>query len=165
MRLYIGADHAGYQYKEKLKDFLQAEGHDPVDLGTFNEDSIDYPDIAREVAEKVYENKESLGILICGSGTGVCMAANKHVGIRAASCANEWLAEHARKHNDANILCLGSRVIGDELARDITRVFLATEFDGGRHQIRVDKISALEGGTPIHGEKRHEDVVPHKKDL
>ena len=141
----MGADHAGYQFKDMLKDYVESLGHDPVDLGTFNEDSIDYPDIAREVAEKVYENEGSLGLLICGSGTGMCIAANKHIGIRAAACTTPRLAEYARKHNDANILCLGQRMIEEEMARNVTKVFLETEFEGGRHQIRVKKMMAAEG--------------------
>lgn len=161
MRIYLGADHAGYKYKEMLMDSLHEHGHDPVDLGTFSEVSVDYPDFAREVAEKVYENKGSYGILICGSGTGMAMAANKHVGIRAAACSTEWLAEYARKHNDANVLCLGARVVAPEMATEIVKVFLSTAFEGGRHEARVAKINSLDGGV----EGIHEIVVEHVKDV
>src|SRR3989338_4139140 len=158
MRLYLGADHAGYKYKEMFMDFLQAEGHDPVDLGTFSEEAVDYPDFAREVAEKVYENKDTFGILICGSGTGMCMAANKHVGIRAAACFTEWLAEFARKHNNANVLCLGARVADFELAKKIATVFLATSFEGGRHEARIAKMNAMDSGADGIHEIRVERV-------
>jgi ribose 5-phosphate isomerase B len=145
MHVYIGADHAGYKLKDQVKDLVEEMGNDVVDLGTFSEDSVDYPDIAREVAEKVYENPGSLGVLICGSGTGMCMAANKHVGIRAASCDSVYLAEYARKHNDANILCMGERVLETvENAKPIIEAFLTTDFEGGRHQRRVDKINAMD---------------------
>lgn len=147
MRVYLGADHAGYATKEMLMEYLKEQGHDPVDLGTFNEEPSDYPDYAREVGEKVYENKEAKGILFCGSGTGMCMAANKHVGIRAAVCTNEWFAEFARKHNDANVLCLATRVTEPELMKKITDVFLATSFEGGRHEARVAKINAMDAGA------------------
>ena len=145
MRIYIGADHAGYTLKEGLKDHIESLGYEVTDLGAFSEDTVDYPDIAREVAEKVYENGGMLGVLICGTGTGMCMAANKHTGIRAASCTDEQMAMYARSHNHANILCLGQRVLNSEdLAKQITKKFLETEFEGGRHEKRVDKIMEVE---------------------
>ncbi len=145
MRIYIGSDHAGYSLKEKLKPHVESLGHEVTDLGTFSEDSVDYPDIAREVAEKVFENGGVLGILICGTGTGMCMAANKHVGIRAASCTDVKMAEYARSHNNANILCMGERILGDEeIAQQITKAFLETEFEGGRHERRVEKMMDIE---------------------
>ena len=107
--VYLGGDHAAFEAKGKLKDFLEAEGYHATDLGTFSEDSIDYPDISREVGEKVVENKDSFGILLCGSGVGVCMAANKVRGVRAASANNLELAEMARKHNNANVLSIPAR--------------------------------------------------------
>ncbi|MDP2624730.1 MAG: ribose 5-phosphate isomerase B [Candidatus Peregrinibacteria bacterium] len=146
MLIYIGSDHAGYKLKGTIHHYLEDElKYDVTDLGSFNEDAIDYPDIAREVAEKVFENEGSLGVLICGSGTGMCIAANKHVGIRAAACTNAYLAEQARKHNDANILCLGGRVLEEEEAKAIVKAFVGSTFEGGRHEVRVNKIKAMEG--------------------
>lgn len=145
MHIYIGSDHAGYVLKNKLHDYIEKElGVSVVDLGAFNQDTIDYPDIGREVAEKVFENPGSLGILVCGTGTGMCIAANKHKGIRAASCQNETLARYARAHNDANVLCLGERIVGEEVARNTVKAFVETSFEGGRHEARVNKIKAME---------------------
>jgi len=139
--LYIGSDHAGYDLKENLKKHLTAKGVKFVDLGTFSGDAVDYPDIAREVCEKVIEEKDSLGILICGTGIGMMMSANKYKGIRAAVCTHEMMAKMARAHNNANVLCLGSRVIGAELAKHILDVFLATEYEGEeRHERRIKKM-------------------------
>ncbi|HCW32656.1 MAG: RpiB/LacA/LacB family sugar-phosphate isomerase, ribose 5-phosphate isomerase B [Candidatus Peregrinibacteria bacterium GW2011_GWF2_39_17] len=139
-QLYLGSDHAGYGLKNNLKDYIETLGYTVVDLGVFSEATYDYPDIAREVAEKVYENLGSFGVLICGTGTGMCIVANKHVGIRGASCSTEELAHYARAHNNANVLCLGQRIIDEEKAKKILAVFLKTPFEGGRHQARVDKI-------------------------
>lgn len=144
MRVYFGADHAGYQFKDQLKDYVESLGYDAIDLGTFNEDSVDYPDIAREVAEKVYENGGALGVLLCGSGTGMCMSANKHKGIRAAAVTSDYLAEFARKHNNANIIAMGSRVVELEAAKSMLKIFLETPFEGGRHERRVEKMMELE---------------------
>ncbi|MFA5842877.1 MAG: ribose 5-phosphate isomerase B [Candidatus Gracilibacteria bacterium] len=147
MKIYFGADHGGYRLKEVLQKYVQEELKlEVVDLGTFGEESVDYPDYAREVAEKVYENAGTLGILVCGTGTGMCIAANKHVGIRAASCTNEMMGQFARAHNNANILCLGQRVITEEMGKSIAKIFLATPFDGERHEVRVQKITAMESG-------------------
>lgn len=146
MRVYIGSDHAGYALKNGIKDYIQSLGHEITDLGAFDESPADYPDIAREVAEKVYENGHngSFGILICGTGTGMCITANKHVGIRAAACTDETLARFARAHNDANVLCLGARIISEDIAKNVVKVFLETSFEGGRHQRRVEKIEKLD---------------------
>lgn len=144
MQIYIGADHAGYELKNKMSAYIEKElKHEVTDLGTFNGDTVDYPDIAREVAEKVFENPGSMGILVCGTGTGMCMVANKQKGIRAASCDNETLARAARAHNDANMLCFGQRIVGEELAKNVVKAFLETAFEGGRHQARVDKIESV----------------------
>lgn len=144
----MGSDHAGYRLKEILQSYLKTLGHDPVDLGAFNEeDPVDYPDFAREVSEKVYENPESFGLLVCGSGTGMCMAANKCIGIRAAAVTTSELAKYARAHNDANVLCLGQRFIDESVAREAAKVFLETKFEGGRHAVRVKKIIELEKGV------------------
>lgn len=139
MKIAIGADHAGFEYKEALTAFLK--DHELKDFGTYSSDSVDYPDFAHPVSSAV-ENKEfDLGILICGSGNGIAITANKHQGIRAAICWNTELASLARKHNNANILCLPARFISVKEAQEITDTFLKTDFEGGRHQNRVNKIS------------------------
>lgn len=138
MKIAIGSDHAGYELKEYLKENI--EGIEFVDLGTKSEESCDYPDYAHPVAEKVETKSVEFGILICGSGNGISMAANKHKGIRAALCWNKEIAELARQHNDANIVSLPARYVSKEEALEIVKKFLNTPFEGGRHQRRVDKI-------------------------
>lgn len=139
--MYIGSDHAGYQLKEVLKEFMTEKGFQFLDLGCFSQDSIDYPDIAREVTEKVVDEKSSVGVLICGTGIGMMMSANKRAGIRAAVCTHELMAKMARLHNDANVLTLGSRITGSELAKHILEVFLTTEFENDeRHCRRIAKM-------------------------
>ncbi|WP_374166653.1 ribose 5-phosphate isomerase B [Arcticibacter sp. MXS-1] len=135
----IGSDHAGFDYKEMLKDFLKDV--QVKDFGTHSPESADYPDFAHPVASSVENGEFTLGILVCGSANGVAITANKHQGIRAAICWTEELAELARKHNNANILCIPARFISEELARAITTRFIETEFEGGRHATRVGKIS------------------------
>ena len=135
----IGADHAGYEYKELLRELLK--NNKVKDYGTFSSDSVDYPDFAHPVATAVEKGESDFGILLCGSANGVAMTANKHEGIRAAICWNEELAELARSHNDANVLCIPARYVSAELAKDITTKFLNTPFEGGRHNNRVQKIS------------------------
>jgi ribose 5-phosphate isomerase B len=135
----IGADHAGFEYKQFLIELLQ--GREIKDYGTYSSDSVDYPDFAHPVAEAVETGDKDMGILICGSANGVAMTANKHEGIRAAICWNEELAELARSHNNANVLCIPARFVSPELARAITEKFINTPFEGGRHANRVDKIS------------------------
>jgi ribose 5-phosphate isomerase B len=137
----IGADHAGFILKGKIINFLESQGYQVQDFGCFSEDSIDYPDFAHPVAKLVEENKGMLGILICGSGNGINMTANKHAGIRSALCWDVEIASLARQHNDANIVALPARFISEDLALEIVRTFLGTEFEGGRHQRRIDKIS------------------------
>jgi ribose 5-phosphate isomerase B len=137
----IGADHAGYEYKEAIKAMLQQQGWQVEDYGTHSTESTDYPDYAHAVAEQVATGKATAGVLICGSGIGVCMTANKHAGVRAALCWNEEVAALTRQHNNANILCLHARFIPAEQAKKMTNIFLATEFEGGRHERRVDKIN------------------------
>jgi ribose 5-phosphate isomerase B len=141
MKIAIGADHAGVDYKTEFIKMLEAEGHEIEDFGTYNSDSVDYPDFAHPVASSVETEKNELGILICGSANGVAMAANKHQGIRAAICWNEELAVLARQHNNANIVCIPARFISLDLAKSIVNKFLAEPFEGGRHGRRVDKIS------------------------
>ena len=136
----IGSDHAGYAYKKVIIEHLTASGFQVADKGTYSEESCDYPVYAHAVAEMVEGGTASAGILICGSGNGVCMTANKHKGIRAALCWNEELTVLARSHNDANILCLPARFIPIEMAEAMTNIFLTTPFEGGRHQRRVDQI-------------------------
>ncbi len=136
----IGADHAGFQLKEKLKIYLEQKGFTLKDFGCHSEDSIDYPDFGHPVADMVEKESGVLGILICGSGNGINMTANKHQGIRSALCWNREIAALARQHNNANILALPARFISDEEAYDIVDTFLATSFEGGRHQNRIDKI-------------------------
>lgn len=143
-QIYIGSDHAGYEMKEAMKKYIaEKPEYKVVDLGAFSQDSIDYPDIAREVCEKIVDENGSLGILICGTGIGMMMSANKRAGIRAAVCTVELMAKMARLHNDANVLCLGSRVIGMDLAKNIVDTFLITKFEGDeRHVRRIGKMEA-----------------------
>lgn len=141
MKLLIGSDHAGFQLKEYLKEELEKQGHVIEDKGTYSTESTDYPDYAHAVAETVENNPEYLGILICGSATGVCMTANKHQGIRAVQSWTPEIATLAREHNDANVLCLPARFIAKELAMDIVKAFLDADFEGGRHERRVNKIA------------------------
>lgn len=136
----IGADHAGFEYKEALKKMLEEQGWNVDDKGTYSMDSVDYPDFAHPVAEGVATGKASFGVLICGSGNGVCITANKHAGVRAALCWNDELASLARQHNDANLICLPARFISLELAETILKTFSTTAFEGGRHARRVEKI-------------------------
>lgn len=137
----IGADHAGFQLKEVLKSFLTEKGYEMKDFGCFSEESIDYPDFAHPVASMVEESPGMLGILICGSGNGINMTANKHKGIRSALCWKKEIAELARLHNNANIITLPARFVTVEEAKEMVEIFFTTAFEGGRHQIRVDKIS------------------------
>lgn len=139
--LAIGSDHAGYDYKELVKQMLAEKGYQVDDKGTYSKDSVDYPDFAHPVAEMVAEGKAASGILICGSGNGVCITANKHKGIRAALCWNEELAMLARQHNNANVLCIPARFVDIDLAKKMVDAFLNTPFEGGRHEKRVEKIS------------------------
>lgn len=140
MKIAIAADHAGFELKTKLLPFLQQLGLSTEDLGTHSLDSMDYPDVAHPLAAAVESSEAEFGILICGSANGVAMAANKHQYIRAAICWNAEIASLARQHNNANVLCLPARFISVEEAFQITKTFLDTEFEGGRHQRRVDKI-------------------------
>lgn len=138
--LAIGSDHAGFHYKEQLKTWLTQQGWQVDDKGTYSTDSTDYPDYAHPVAQMVEDRKAAAGILICGSGNGVCMTANKHQDIRAALCWNEELAALSRQHNNANVLCMPERFVPYETAQKMTELFLTTAFEGGRHERRVEKI-------------------------
>jgi ribose 5-phosphate isomerase B len=137
----IGSDHAGYDYKEDLISFLEGKSLQYIDYGTDTKDSVDYPDYAHPVAAAVEEQKASFGILICGSANGVAITANKHQGIRAAICWGEELAQLARAHNNANVICIPARFVREGDAEKMVEIFMTTEFEGGRHQNRVKKIS------------------------
>lgn len=139
----IGSDHGGYSLKCEIMKYLDEKGIEYKDVGC-NGESCDYPDIAVKVCAMINGGEAQKGILVCGTGIGISIAANKIDGIRAAVCTDEYTAKYTRLHNDANVLCMGGRVIGGGLAVEITEVFLGTEFEGGRHARRVDKISALE---------------------
>jgi len=137
MKVALGCDHGGFGLKETLLALLKHLGHDVVDCGTMNGESVDYPDIAAAVCDRVAAGECERGILICGTGIGISMAANRNPAIRAALCAESFSARMSREHNDANVLCLGGRTLGPGLAEDIVKVWLVTEFAGGRHQRRI----------------------------
>ncbi len=145
-KIIIGSDHAGYNLKQKVKSHLEARGIEVVDVGTDSTDSCNYTVFAHALCEAVTSGVAPLGILICGTGIGMSMAANKHGGIRAAACENTFSARMTRMHNDANVLCFGERVIGYGLACDMVDLFIDTPFEGGRHQARVDDLNALDAG-------------------
>ncbi len=143
-KVYIGSDHGGFLLKQELSCFLLSHGFQVEDAGIYSADAADYPDIAIKVSEKVRQNPENKGILICGSGIGMSVAANKVKGIRAALCSEPLSAKLSREHNDANILCLGERLIGLLMATEIVSVFLSTDFCGDRHTKRIQKITDIE---------------------
>lgn len=147
MRVALGADHAGVELKNRLAAALSRSGHEVLDLGTHGAESVDYPDFASAVAEALRTDEADRGVLVCGTGIGIAIAANKVDGIRAATCNDLFTARMARAHNDANIVALGARVVGDGVAREIVETFLSTDYEGGRHARRVSKIHALES-TP-----------------
>ena len=140
MKIAIGNDHAGVEFKNKLMEELRSKGYEIMNVGTDTLDSVDYPDIAKKVSEKVLNGEAKFGILICGTGIGISIAANKIKGIRTALCHNEYTAKLARLHNDANIIALGARVLGEDLGLACVEAFVNTEFEGGRHAKRVGKI-------------------------
>ena len=144
MTCIIGCDHAGLDLANEILEYLQNHSTKIIHIFTQNGAKVDYPDYAKLVCKEVI-SESAIGILVCGSGIGMSMAANKIKGIRAALCTDSYMARFARAHNNANVLCLGARVIGSGVAQDIVSVFLNTEFEGGRHKIRVDKINLLEG--------------------
>lgn len=142
--IYLGADHGGYELKEAVKKHLEDRGIQYTDCGTYSNDSVDYAPIAAKTCDQILGDKGSKGILCCGTGIGISMAANKVKGIRAACCSDYFSAKYTRLHNDANVLCMGGRVVGAGLAIELVDAFLDTEFEGGRHQRRVDQISEIE---------------------
>jgi ribose 5-phosphate isomerase B len=142
--IVIASDHAGVEVKTAIVDRLRAAGHAVDDLGPASTQSVDYPDFAHRVAARVADGTATRGLLICGTGLGMSMSANRHPGVRAAVCHDAFTAEMARRHNDANVLCVGARVLGAGVIEQVVDVFLATDFDGGRHERRVAKIEPEE---------------------
>ncbi len=143
-RIALAADHAGFQVKERVKEELQKEGFEVIDFGTHTTDPVDYPDYARLVARSVSQAESSRGVLVCGTGIGMAITANKFRGIRAATCNDTYTARMAAEHTDANVLCVGARVVDADHAVAIVREWLKTKFTGGRHQRRIDKISDID---------------------
>ncbi|HEY3346164.1 MAG TPA: ribose 5-phosphate isomerase B [Nitrospirota bacterium] len=144
MRVAVGCDHGGLALKDVLCGVLKSAGVEVLDMGTGNEDSVDYPDFAAKVARSVTSGDADRGLAICGTGIGMSIALNKYPGVRAALCHDSFTARLSRQHNDANILVLGGRVLGQEVAADMVKQWLATPFEGGRHQKRLDKITQIE---------------------
>ncbi len=145
MKIAIGCDHGAYEYKEEIKEMLQSEGHEVIDCGTHNKESVDYPDFAQAVGKNVVDGNVDKGIVICGTGIGISIAANKIKGIRCGLCTDTTMARLTREHNDANVLAMGQRVIGIEVAKDIVHMFLNTEFSNGvRHARRIEKLKEME---------------------
>ena len=149
MRFYIATDHAGYALKEYVKEYVSSKGHEIIDLGPDSDARVDYPDFARKCAEAVVSDTGSFGILICGTGIGISIAANKVAGIRAALCHDAYTATMTRAHNDANILAFGERVVGKGVIESMIDAFCDTEFEGGRHAGRVDKIEGCSMGADL----------------
>lgn len=150
MRIAIGSDHRGFQIKSKLVQLLEQLHHQVVDFGTNGPESVDYPDIAMQVAQLVSRGEADRGILICGTGLGMCIAANKFPGVRAATCHDDLTAEMSRRHNNVNVLCLSADMLGERLIDRMVEIWLKTDFEGGRHARRIDKIADLEqrGASP-----------------
>ena len=143
-KLVIGCDHAAPELKAIVRDHLIERGFEVIDVGTHTTDSCNYPDYAHALCQKIQSGECDLGILICGTGIGMSMAANKHKGIRAACCSDTFSARLTRLHNDANVLCFGARVVGQGLALDLADIFVDTEFEGGKHKTRIDMFAAFE---------------------
>lgn len=144
MKIVLASDHGGFQLKEAIKEHLNNSEHEIIDIGVYNTDSVDYPDYGKRAAEMVADKEVDKGIIICGTGIGISIAANKVKGIRCALCTNEFMARMSRMHNNANMLALGERVIGKGVALDIVDTWLLTEFEGGRHENRVNKLMDIE---------------------
>ena len=149
MRIAIGSDHAGFVLKSELKAWLESEGYDVNDCGAQSDERVDYPVFGARVGEVVSAGNADFGVLVCGSGQGICMAANKIAGIRAGVIRDDWDAEMTRRHNDANIACFGERVTESAIAIAALRIFLSTPFEGGRHEGRVELLAALDEGAEI----------------
>ncbi len=144
MRVVLGSDHAGLRLKQAIAAHLEQAGHEIIDVGTHTTESVDYPDFGAAVGRAVVSGQGTLGVAVCGSGIGICIAANKIAGVRAATVHDVTSARMTRLHNDANVLCLGERFTGEQVALDAVDIFLSTPFEGGRHARRVEKIAALE---------------------
>ena len=142
MKIAVGADHAGFELKQRLAQSLVRHGHEVLDLGTHDTQSVDYPDFAGAVADAVSQGRAERGLLICGTGIGMSIRANREPAVRAAKCNDPFEARMARAHNDANVLCLGARVIDASVAEELLNIFLATPFEGGRHAARVAKLAS-----------------------
>ncbi len=149
MRIAIGCDHAGFALKTALKEWLLAEGYDVNDCGTYSDERVDYPVFGAKVGEIVSVGNAEFGVLVCGSGQGICMAANKIAGIRGGVIRDNWDAEMTRRHNNANVACFGERVTEPAVAIEALSIFLSTEFEGGRHEARVELLAALDEGAEI----------------
>jgi ribose 5-phosphate isomerase B len=150
MKIAVGSDHRGFAVKENVVQLLKRLGHEVSDCGTHDANSVDYPDIAAVVAHQVSAREVDRGILICGTGIGMCIAANKYPGVRAAPCHDDLSAEMSRRHNDLNLLCLSADMLGEKLIDRMVEIWLRTEFEGGRHARRVEKISQIEASQPAH---------------
>ena len=144
MRVAVGSDHRGFGVKAKLIELVIRLGHEVEDVGTCSAESVDYPDVAAIVGQKVSANQVDRGILICGTGMGMCITANKFPGVRACTCHDDLTAEMSRRHNDSNVLCLSADLLGDRLVNRMVEIWLKTEFEGGRHARRIEKIAHLE---------------------
>lgn len=144
MKIALGCDHGGLEHKNAIGEFLKEAGFEVVDFGIYEQVSVDYPDIAKKVCESIIKGETERGILVCGTGIGMSIAANKYKGIRAAACSEHFSAKYTRLHNNSNVLCLGGRVIGVGTAIELAELFVNTEFEGGRHQNRIDKIAEIE---------------------
>ena len=149
MKIAIAADHGAFELKESIKKHLEEKGIEYNDFGCYSKESVDYPRFAYRAASSVAKKECDLGIICCTTGLGVSMAANKVKGVRAAVCTNEMLAEMTRRHNDANVICMGQNVVDPELANKLVDIFMSTEFEGGRHQRRVDLLTDIENGIDI----------------
>jgi ribose 5-phosphate isomerase B len=146
MKIAVASDHRGYVIKGKIVALIVELGHQPTDMGTDSSESVDYPDFGAKVARAVSEKAVDRGILICGTGMGMCITANKFPGVRACTCHDDLTAEMSRRHNDANVLCLSADLLGDRLVNRMVEIWLKTEFEGGRHARRVEKIGQIESG-------------------
>jgi ribose 5-phosphate isomerase B len=152
MKFYVATDHAGFNYKAQIIEYLKSKEIEVVDLGPYSSDRVDYPDFAKKCAQAVRDDKGSFGILVCGTGIGISIAANKVQGIRAALCHDAYTAKMSRAHNNAQILCFGERVVGLGVVFDMIDAFISTDFEGGRHSNRVDKISLIDNERCSLGE-------------
>jgi ribose 5-phosphate isomerase B len=144
MRIAVGTDHRGFAIRAKVIELVKQLGHEAIDAGAFSPDAVDYPDIAADVAHKVSRHEADRGILVCGTGLGMCIAANKVPGVRAAPCHDDITAELSRRHNDANVLCLSADLLGERLIDRMIEIWLTAPFEGGRHARRIDKITEME---------------------